>query len=408
MNQRVRLDRRRFLQAGVALGGMLLVSCGKGGDGGPTATRGAGNAATTTGTTGQPAGATLVPGTATTAGPTSTQPPGTEPAATPPATDPAAPTSAGPVELTAEQLQQFKPNELGGVPILEYHQLGSPPEQFMREPDQFRNDLQWLYDHNFHVVSLRSFLDETMDVPAGKRPVILSFDDSPVNQFRLTPLDNGQYAADPNCAIGILETFFGAHPDFGRGGVFAILPQQLFNWPSEPEQNDYGAVKVTWMIANGYELANHSYDHVDLSTLTPDQVAYELCAWNDWVQTIAPGVQVDAVTLPYGMYPSGGDDTAIRGSDYNGQHYSWRCALEIGANPATSPISTQYDPYALARIQAFDDELNKWFGMFESDPGILYVSDGNPNTVTVPNDLHPWLVDTLDESKIGNRKLVRY
>ena len=75
---------------------------------------------------------------------------------------------------------------------------------------------------------------------------------------------------------------------------------------------------------------------------------------------------------------------------------------------ATSPISTQYDPYALARIQAFDDELNKWFGMFESDPGILYVSDGNPNTVTVPNDLHPWLVDTLDESKIGNRKLVRY
>jgi hypothetical protein len=26
----------------------------------------------------------------------------------------------------------------------------------------------------------------------------------------------------------------------------------------------------------------------------------------------------------------------------------------------------------------------------------------------VPEDLHPWLVGTLDESKIGDRELIRY
>ena len=90
------------------------------------------------------------------------------------------------------------------------------------------------------------------------------------------------------------------------------------------------------------------------------------------------------------MYPVGpngpGDDTLFRGCEYEGRQYSWRCALQIGANPATPAIALDYDPYAVARIQAFDEELYKWFDLFESDPGILYVSDGNPNTVTIPNE----------------------
>ncbi|HQX63216.1 MAG TPA: hypothetical protein PK593_07120, partial [Thermomicrobiales bacterium] len=77
-------------------------------------------------------------------------------------------------------------------------------------------------------------------------------------------------------------------------------------------------------------------------------------------------------------------------------------------NPTVSPLSTEYDPYAMARIQAFDDELNKWFGVFEDNPGILYVSDGNPDTVTIPNDLHSWLVGTFDESKVHGRTVIRY
>jgi peptidoglycan/xylan/chitin deacetylase (PgdA/CDA1 family) len=408
MNQRASLNRRVVLRAGLGFAGLLLMACGGGDDddnaGSPTSTTGESLLATPTPGGGTPS-ATLPPDQATPsqAG-SATQPAG--------ATSTIIPSVDPPAELSPEQLQQFKPNELGQVPVLEYHQFGAPPEQFMRTPDQFRSDLQWLYEHNFYVISLRSFLDDAIDAPSGKRPVILTFDDSHVGQFRLTPLENGQFALDPDCAIAILETFFGAHPDFGRGGVFGILPQQLFNWPSEQEQNEYGQVKVDFLVNSGYELSNHSYDHVSLAELSTEEIIYQICAWNDWVHTLRPDVEIDSITLPYGMYPVGpngpGDDTLFRGCEYEGRQYSWRCALQIGANPATPPIANTYDPYAVARIQAFDEELFKWFDLFESDPGILYVSDGNPNTVTIPNDLHPWLVDTLDDSKVGARTLVRY
>lgn len=400
MHLRAPLSRRAVLRAGLGVAGLLLTGCG-GDDADSMAT--ATSSGSLLATPGD--GATSTPAQPTDA---ATVPPG----ATNPPQPPATPTPARPAELTPEQLAELRPNELGQVPILEYHQFGSPPEQFVRTPDQFRSDLQWLYEHNFYVISLRSFLDDAIDVPAGKRPVILTFDDSHVMQFRLTPLENGQFALDPDCAIGILEAFFAAHPDFGRGGVFAILPHQLFNWPNAPEQNEWGELKVNWLLDNGYELSNHSYDHVSLADLSAEEVVYQLAAWNDWVHAIRPDAQIDSITLPYGMYPvvpnGPGDDTLFRACEYEGRHYSWRCALQIGANPATPPIASDYDPYAVARIQAFDEELYKWFDIFESDPGILYVGDGNPSTVTIPNDLHPWLVGTLDEAKLGERRLVRY
>jgi peptidoglycan/xylan/chitin deacetylase (PgdA/CDA1 family) len=313
--------------------------------------------------------------------------------------------------LTADELQQFKPNELGQVPILEYHQIGPNPAQFERTPDQFRGDLQWLYDNNFQIVSLKAFRNNEIDIPAGKKAVVLSFDDSSAGQFRVSANADGSLAIDPDCAIGIIETFYGQHPDFGRGGVFAVLPQQLFDWSGETDESDqtqFRVDKLQWLVANGYELANHTYDHVDLSTLSDDEVMDELAKANDAIEQIAPGASVPTITLPYGMYPDGGDDTLLRGFDRNGKTYAWNCALEVGADPAVNPISNVFDPYAVARIQAFDDELTKWKGVFADNPGILYVSDGNPNTVTIPNELHAWLVDTLDESKLNGKQLIRY
>lgn len=326
---------------------------------------------------------------------------GTTSEGVPPVAEPTA-TPSGPT---------FPPNELGQIPILEYHHLGPEPAQFIRTPDQFRGDLQWLYDNGFYVVNLNDILNDTLDVPAGKRPVALTFDDSPSTQFSLIPLSDGRLAIDPNCAIGIMEHFFIEHPDFGRGGHFAVLPEFFFDWEPQighPEQTQYIQEKFEWLVAHGYEIGNHTLDHVDLSTLTNDEIMYQLAGANQAIHEILPDEPVEVVTLPYGMYPAGGDDTLFRGFDYQGQHYAYTAALLVGANPTVSPLSTEYDPYATARIQAFDEELDKWFEIFTEQPGILYVSDGDPNTVTVPNDLHPWIVGTLDMSKLGNRQLVRY
>lgn len=328
-----------------------------------------------------------------------------------PATQPTNAAPTAPVQLTPEQLQQYKPNELGQIPILEYHQIGPNPEQFVRTPDQMRGDLQWLYDHGFYVINLSEIVNDQIDVPLGKKPVVLTFDDSPAGQFRLLRLESGQYAIDPNCAVGIMEAFFGAHPDFGRGGLFVILPEMQFDWTTvaaEPDQQGLGQMKAQWLVDNGYELSNHTRDHVSLGGLTNDEIMYQLAEANIEIQKLVPGVPVDTITLPYGIYPDGGDDTLFRGFDYKGQHFVWTAALLVGANPTVVPMSTDYDPYAIARIQAFDEELNNWFSIFEDNPGLLYVSDGNPNIVTIPNDLHSWLAGTLDATKARGREIVRY
>jgi peptidoglycan/xylan/chitin deacetylase (PgdA/CDA1 family) len=328
----------------------------------------------------------------------------------PPDPAPEATATPEPRLLTAEDLERYQPNEMGQIPILQYHHIGEPAEQFVRTPDQFRADLQWLYDNNFYVVNLHDIIDDRLDVPLGKRPVALTFDDSPASQFSLIPLPNGQFSIDPDSAIGIMEDFFARHPDFGRGGHFAVLPYALFDWGpwDYAPQSEYAELKLRWLLDNGYELGNHTVDHANLSLIDDDEIMYQLAVANDLIEAIVPDADVRVITLPYGMYPPGGDDTLFYGFEYEGRYYEWDAALLVGANPTVVPISTEYHKFEVARIQAFDEELHRWFEVFEANPGILYVSDGNPNTVTVPHDLHPWIAGTLDETKIGDRELIRY
>lgn len=311
--------------------------------------------------------------------------------------------------LSPEQLQQIKPNELGWIPVLEYHYFTDHPDDLNRTPDQFRGDLQWLYDHDFYVVNVGDYLKDAMDVPAGKRPVMLTFDDSAVSQFDVKPLDNGQLQLQPDCAIAILETFFEGHPDFGRGGHFSLLPDRAFAWPDAWDQQEYTGEKLKWLLANGYELGNHTLEHANLGELSLEEIEYQLAEAELYTrQHFLPEARLDIVTLPYGGYPMDGDDSVFRGFDYKGEHFEYSAALLVGANPAYSPLSTEYDPYAVPRIQAFDAELRKWFGFIEDNPGIMYVSDGNPEVATVPNTLPDHLIDKLDETKLNGRTLIRY
>jgi hypothetical protein len=63
----------------------------------------------------------------------------------------------------------------------------------------------------------------------------------------------------------------------------------------------------------------------------------------------------------------------------------------------------------LPRIRADDDNLVQWFGDYlQVNYELRYVSDGNPDFVTVPNTLPPDLADQLAPAKVGGRQIVRY
>jgi hypothetical protein len=61
-------------------------------------------------------------------------------------------------------------------------------------------------------------------------------------------------------------------------------------------------------------------------------------------------------------------------------------------------------PELLGDAASIDD----WFSNFEASPELLYTSDGDPNTITIPNDLPPSLDGTFDEDKAEGKDIVRY
>jgi len=330
--------------------------------------------------------------------------PGTSPAA-PPAEASPTPESASGIMLEPNELRTYQPNELGVVPILEYHMITTDPAevaQFVRLADDMRADLQWLYEH-FYIVPLRDVFNNTIQVPAGKHPVALTFDDGTSTQFSFIKDKNGELVPDPDTAVGILEAFYAKHPDFGRGGHFAPL---IFNGFANPDtsQEPYFEEKLHWLVERGYEVGNHTKQHNDLYDMDTDhfvEVVAEPIAYMDKVLGDIPQNQSRILTLPFGNSPDKDLHPDQRkmmreGIPYEGTTYHLTGALLVGADPAPSPASTEWDPIWTPRIQAFDDSLDFWFDMFENGGVILYTSDGNPDTVAVPTPLPASMEGTLD------------
>jgi peptidoglycan/xylan/chitin deacetylase (PgdA/CDA1 family) len=237
---------------------------------------------------------------------------------------------------------------------------------------------------------------------------VLTFDDGPVSQFRYVTDTAGNQIIDPNTMLGILEEFFTKYPDFGRGGLFSLLPLAPFAWPNEDDQLQFVDQKIQWLIDHGYEIGNHTVDHIDLRQATDEEIKAQLAGAVDMVRSHAPQAQMEVISVPFGQYPQGGDTTLFEGFDYKGKHYGFKGALMVGAEPAPSPMHAEFDPMWIPRIRADDEQLDKWFTYAKDSPGIMYVSDGNPETVTIPKELDPALVGALKESNAHQKQIIRY
>ena len=328
--------------------------------------------------------------------------------ATPTSGASATPAATSEATLTPDQLAQDKPNELGEIMVLMYHTLDNTGGDYSTTVEDFRADLQWLYDHDFYVIPIHDYITDSIKAPAGKRPVVLTFDDGSITQFRYDVDATGKKIIDPNCTVGILDDFFTKHPDFGRGGLFSILPLAPFAWPDGEDQVPYEMEKVQWLLDHGFEIGNHTVNHIYMNEHSNAEIEQELADAVDMMRAFDSRAQMEVIAVPFGTYPAHGDTTAFEGFDLNGKHYAFTAALNVGANPGYSPVDSEYDPYWIPRIRGSRDQIDQWFSFAQDNPGIMYVSDGNPDTITVPNNLVPSLSGKLDQSKLDGKTLIRY
>jgi len=283
------------------------------------------------------------------------------------------------------------PNELGRIPVFEYHLIVDKNGVYERTHEGLRRDLETMYARGFRPISMSEFIDKKIDLPAGQSPVVLVFDDASPSQFRYIE-KNGQLEIDPTTAVGILTAFNKAHPDWRNRAVFCMLPaaqagRSFFGDKNiEGQKTEWRYKKVKFLAEQGFELCNHTLYHARLDRAGAK--VEEFIARGDMaIDSAVPGYKVRTFALPLGMWPHN-RELAKRGTwrDAKGRtvSYAYDAVLEVAGGPARSPFDPQFNPMSVPRVQVIGDSaVTRTLAGLEKH-GQRYVSDGDPKTVAKP------------------------
>lgn len=303
-------------------------------------------------------------------------------------------------------------NELGKVPIMMYHGIREKTSNstgtvggnvdkdgYNRTPESFRKDLEFYYEKGYRMIRLDDYINGKVDVEYGKSPIILTFDDGNEDNIKVTGLDdNGNIIIDKNSAVGILEEFKKKHPDANVTATF-FVNGGIFN------QSEYNEKILKWMVDNGYDIGNHSQTHLDIKKSSGDRVQKEIAYVYDKLEELIPGKYVKIIALPFGSpYTKTHDNFKyVLSTTYNGKTYDTEAALRVGWEPEVSCFDKDFDKTFLKRCRAYDNngkefDIEMVFTNLEKN---RYISDGDPNTITIKESDKDKLVET-------NKKVITY
>ena len=298
------------------------------------------------------------------------------------------------------------PNELGLIPIIMYHSVGGEAEfaggplydkhGLNIAPQTFRAQLAQMYRANWYPVNMRDILTARLNIPKGKTPVVLTFDDARPSQFKY--LSNGKM--DPNCAVGILEAFHQTHPDWPRRATFYVLPESKYNGVPF-DQDGLETKKLRFLWRHGYELANHTTSHRSLADLDAPTLRWEMAFCARYFHHQVPEATLDTMALPYGIAPRSPRlwKYLLNGTQ-GGTRYHNRCILLAKGGPSFAPADKRFDPERIPRVEAAPGEIERWLSPVCAK--LLYLSDGNAKTVTVPLSEQQF----VDRSRLAGARLV--
>ncbi len=284
-----------------------------------------------------------------------------------------------PTKVKATFTGTGKPDELGVVPVLMHHQLRLHGSAYDLTPSQFLGELTRLWRDGFYPVTAESFVSGHMDVPKGKSPVVMTFDDATNNQVGFLP----DGSLDPNSALGIMESFAKAHPDFPAVATFYIPRNAFEGNGSTPGKT------LRWLVEHGFELGNHTRDHTPFNTVDATEVQRQLVLGNHVLSDRIPGYTAHTMALPLGALPTPHSLATL--GEWHGQSYRFNGVFLDGAEPSPSPFAKKFTPGAIPRIRpnpywdgSRDFTGGMWLDILEKNPGMRYVSDGDPAKITFP------------------------
>ena len=315
-------------------------------------------------------------------------------------------------KLDKEKLAQDNINELGRVPVMMYHGIVNKKSSetsytggnvdkdgYNRTVEAFKEDLEFYYQNGYRMIRAIDYVNGIIDVPYGKSPIVLTFDDGNTNNIKVNGIsEDGEIIIDENSAVGVLESFKKKYPDFNVTATF-FVNGSLF------QQSEYNEKILKWLVENGYDIGNHTKTHVNFSDASTNESEEEVGFVYNKLDAIIPDKYVKLVALPFGSpyKKTHANFSHIINSNYNGINYETVSTFRVGWMPDYSPFSKDFDKEFIMRVRAYDNngvdfDIEASFRILEKN---RYVSDGNADTIVIKESDASYLNDT-------NLKVISY
>lgn len=186
---------------------------------------------------------------------------------------------------------------------------------------EFRALLGELYKNDYVLVRLDAAGGTPIELPHGKKPLVMSFDDMTYDTRdrgcidRLVLIDGKIFdytkTAEPQLSrerenVTILESFIEEHPDFSHDGARATLCVNGYNGilghrctpdcKVSQETMDAEIVEckkvVSALSALGYTFASHTYHHKYFNSCSAGMIEQDCAAWKKYVEPIVGKTRV--------------------------------------------------------------------------------------------------------------------
>ena len=315
------------------------------------------------------------------------------------------------VEIKEINYQEVKPNEVGTILVAMYHGLADEEtynngskdfKMYQRKIEDFKKDLNYMYEHGYRPISIRDYVDNNITVEAGFTPIVLTFDDGLQTAFSLEQ-ENNEYVVAKDTAVSIMDEFAKEHPDFGKAATFYI----------NGNQDAFGEVgtleeRIKFLVNDGYGVGNHTRDHANLYELDGQNIQEQIGTIDQDIKKILPDYKVDTIALPFGSRPKEELRKYLEEGEFDGQKYSYNIAFRVGYSaPYVSVNNVKFSPYNHPRVTASDmADWDMWyaFDYFDNQyPSMKYISDGKPNRIAVPKS---WEERVNKDSLLGKELFI--
>lgn len=215
------------------------------------------------------------------------------------------------------ELNLFSPAARGGLRVLMYHRVGDDPARDTVTAGTLDRQLAWLRDEGWSFIQLSHLVAYHAEGrPLPPRPVLVTFDDGTADQLEV--------------ALPVLRRY-------GVPASFFVVPSFLGR--QIDGQRYLGASELRELIAAGMEIGLHSFDHRDLSGLSPDDVEADLVHCVDAMAAHRVPTQ-PVLAYPFGRFPRA---PAAQQAFFAALRRSGiRLAFRIGNRVNRLPLTSEY------------------------------------------------------------------